>query len=168
MTKEDREALEKCHQRYLNNEYNPEALHLFAKNAQVDAHNEKMLEKICTNIRTFYEVNNNNIQVKPNENKQSKKNNKPLPNGVTGRLVDFVENNNKEISHIIIKCDSSKVGRLHRASCPHCHGKDTVCVIRESNTADRSDFDLQSKKGAKQFPLRLSWAMTIHKAQGIT
>ena len=45
MTKEDRDALQKCHQRYLNKEYRPEALHLFAKNAQVDAHNEANVRK---------------------------------------------------------------------------------------------------------------------------
>ncbi|CAF4783767.1 unnamed protein product, partial [Rotaria sp. Silwood2] len=91
-----------------------------------------------------------------------------LANGVTGHIVEFVESNNGNISHIIMKCDSPKVGRLHRVTCPNCHGKDTVCVTRESDTINRQDFDFSSKKGKKQFPLRLSWAMTIHKAQGIT
>ncbi|CAF5168177.1 unnamed protein product, partial [Rotaria magnacalcarata] len=60
------------------------------------------------------------------------------------------------------------VGRLHRISCPYCHGHDTICVTREIDTIDQQDNSFQSKKGIKQFPLRLSWAATIHKAPGIT
>ncbi|CAF3150203.1 unnamed protein product [Rotaria sp. Silwood2] len=188
MSKEDRDMLEKCYQRFLNKEYHPEALHLFARNAQVDIHNEQMIEKICTNIRIFFEVNNNDKEIKANDKRETRKGGKPLrlaqnarviitknicvndgiANGVTGRIVGFVENDNKGVSHIIIKCDLSKVGRLHRVTCPHCHEQNTICVIRESNTIDRLECDSQSKKGTKQFPLRLSWAMTIHKAQGIT
>ncbi|CAF2143860.1 unnamed protein product [Rotaria magnacalcarata] len=94
--------------------------------------------------------------------------NDELANGVTGRIVDYIENNNSQVSHIKIKCDSANVGRLHRISCPYCHGHDTICVTREIDTIDQQDNSFQSKKGIKQFPLRLSWAMTIHKAQGIT
>ncbi|CAF4655442.1 unnamed protein product, partial [Rotaria sp. Silwood2] len=72
-----------------------------------------------------------------------------LANGVTGHIVEFVENNDGNVSHIIIRCDSPKVGRLHQVTCPHCHGRDTVCVTREIDTLDRR-------------------AMTLHKAQGIT
>ena len=50
-----------------------------------------------------------------------------LANGVTGRIVDFIEDN-KKVSHILIKCDNPKAGRVHRATCKHCHGHDTICV----------------------------------------
>ncbi|CAF4500130.1 unnamed protein product, partial [Rotaria magnacalcarata] len=116
LTNEDRDMLEKCHQRYLTKEYHPEALHLFPKNVQVDAHNEQMIEKVCTNIRTFYETDNKNKEIKQNEFKSIKKTNKQLrlaknarvmiiknicandglANGVTGRIVDYVENNESQ------------------------------------------------------------------------
>ncbi|CAM4767382.1 unnamed protein product [Rotaria magnacalcarata] len=188
VNQQDHDMLEKCHQRYLSKDYHAEALHLFPKNIQVDEHNEQMIEKVCANIRIFHEVDSNNKEIKHNESKSNKKKckvlklaknakvmiiknicvNDGLANGVTGRIADYIENNNSQVSHIKIKCDSANVGRLHRISCPYCHGHDTICVTREIDTIDQQDNSFQSKKGIKQFPLRLSWAATIHKAPGIT
>ncbi|CAF5182915.1 unnamed protein product, partial [Rotaria magnacalcarata] len=69
--------------------------------------------------------------------------------GVTGRVVGYTENTNSQVTHIKIKCDSTKVGRLHRISCPNCQGQETICVIREIDTIDQQDTDFRSKRGAK-------------------
>jgi len=74
MIEEDRKKFEKCHQRYLNQEYRPEALHLFAKNAQVHEHNEQMIDKTCTDIRPFCEKDHNNKEIKAKKDKQIQKN----------------------------------------------------------------------------------------------
>ena len=186
MNKNDREILEQCHQRYLNHEYNPQALYLFAKNADVDAHNDQMLERLCDDIRSFDTMNSNGKSLVRSREKMGKSSHVPLrlaidarvmitknisvidgiANGVTGHIVRFIENG-QEVSCIVIKCNSSHTGQLHRSSCKHCRGHDTICVVRENDNDDGQDKSSRSST-RKQFPLRLSWAMTVHKAQGLT
>lgn len=150
MIKSDGETLERCHRRYSNHEYNPQALHLFAENADVDAHNEQMLERFCNGIRSFDPINNNGKSIPRSKKKMERGSQAPLrlainarvmitknisvidgiANGVTGHIVRFIENG-QEVSHILIKCNSSRTGQLHRLSCKHCRGHDTMCGERE-------------------------------------
>jgi hypothetical protein len=58
-----------------------------------------------------------------------------LANCVMGRIVGFIDNDNKEFSRILIKCDLPTVGRLHRVNCRHCHGQDTVYVVHAIDIA---------------------------------
>ena len=79
VTQLDREMLQKCHQRYVNQEYHREALHLFAKNVDVDNHNENMIDQICTDIRTFHEIDRKGQEIKAKKGRYGKMLHVPLP-----------------------------------------------------------------------------------------
>ncbi|CAF2067611.1 unnamed protein product [Rotaria magnacalcarata] len=87
MLKEDQDTLEKCHQRYLKNEHHPEALRLFSKNADVDAHNEEMIDLICTNIKTIYELDRKGQKIEPKTNRYGKQLYKPLRLAKNARIM---------------------------------------------------------------------------------
>lgn len=63
----------------------------------------------------------------------------------------------------MVKCDSNAVGKDHRRKCVNCCRHETICVTRESDGKEREDIPSESKLGNKQFPLRLSWTMAVHK-----
>lgn len=78
--------------------------------------------------------------------------NKKLINGMRGTVTDIVENNNN-IGAIFVKFDSQA---KNESSIPI-----TRTIISQETV-------LGHKMTVKQFPLRLAWAITAHKAQGQT
>lgn len=146
------------------NEAKSEALKLYTHNADVDATNAKKLEENTNPIKSFYaELKGQDkileglkqsvlagpaIQLKKNARVMFVKNNpeKGYFNGSTGTVAGFDEDE----GFPIVEMDN---------------GKTLVVKPEEWTIEDEEETILASYK---QIPLRLAWAITVHKSQGMT
>ena len=160
-----------------------DALHVFGKNKAVDAHNSDMLSKQCPQLQNIDAEDiitdvRKQTEYKRDKPKGGSSDNLPkkleigvgarvmllrnidvgdgLVNGAFGTVEDFGFSSNG-ITSIHVRFDSDKVGSQKKL--------ENGCVAIE-----RYEEKLTCVKNVtrRQFPLKLAWACTIHKVQGMT
>ena len=188
-SEKDKQLLNTCVRRYKSKIYQDDCLHLFAWNQFVDEHNEKMLLMKCKDIIDIPEKKLHSNQ-KSNAQKKRKTNmsfverslrlavgarviieenidrDDGLVKGAFGNVIQIVFdiNNEKHVKLIRIKFDNPDCGKRHRTICEICRNEKTVCISRFNNPRNED----VTKRNIEQFPLRLGWASTVHKVQGLT
>ena len=175
-----------------------DALFIFAKNKEVDEHNDKMLQEKCTDISVIVAVDvvRNKRTGKLEQRLASASNTKAdslpsrlriavgarvmitknidtehgITNGATGIITAILPTKEGKLlpEGVCIQFDNDKVGRgitEKRSNSTIPLGSVKIDPYEES-----MDPIEQERKGGirRQFPLRLSWACTIHKVQGLT
>ncbi|XP_071965922.1 uncharacterized protein [Antedon mediterranea] len=151
-----------------------DAVHIYPRNKQVDEWNKKMLHKICTDIVCIEAEDSvvnakkqSKICDKPRNSRQTSLLNylwialnarvmliknvdvkKGLTNGCMGHVYEIVKpNNNAKPVSIKVKFDNNEIG------------VQAIEMFKES---------MGNKYSRKQFPLKLAYACTVHKVQGLT
>ena len=175
-----------------------DALFIFATNKEVDQHNDKMLQEKCTDICEIVAVDvvRNKRTGKLEQRLASASNTKAdslpsrlkiavgarvmitknidtehgITNGATGIITAILPTKEGKLlpEGVCIQFDNDKVGRgitEKRSNSTIPLGSVKIDPYEES-----MDPIEQERKGGirRQFPLRLSWACTIHKVQGLT
>ncbi|XP_041863244.1 uncharacterized protein LOC121653673 isoform X1 [Melanotaenia boesemani] len=168
------------------------ALHIFATNSQVDEYNEEQLMSTCPDhivitAQDFgYNKKTGKLELKPDHHIRAKKTalqrelllgknarvmlsqnidvNDGLVNGVCGTVI-YIEEPEKNTFplKVYVKFDDDKVGIKTRKQTiyPSAELKGSVPIEPQEERAN--------KKGMRrQFPLKLAWACTVHKVQGLT
>ncbi|XP_073681626.1 uncharacterized protein [Garra rufa] len=166
------------------------ALHIFPTNRQVSEHNVKQLIKICPE---HFQIDAQDFIINTKTGKQELKSGHHskmyntcldetlligkgarvmlcknvdvmdgLVNGACGTVTDIVYSNNDKFPETVyVKFDDNQVGAERR--------KSSVSVVIGSTGIKPEEEKVNSKGGLRrQFPLKLAWACTVHKVQGIS
>lgn len=88
-----------------------------------------------------------------------------LVNGISGTVTDIVYQNDSKFPHVVfVKFDDDKVGAQRRKNSAH-----PPPLVLGSTVIEPEEERATGKGGMRrQFPLKLAWACTVHKTQGIT
>ncbi len=176
--------------------YPKDVVHLFARNEDVDNHNNTILKLLCPNYRTIKAADMQTYAgktwklVQPEEVEEPKAYQLPelhigegariilklnldvsdgLCNGATGRVVKIHDGKmpRGQPEVLFIQFDNEKVGKKLRMNTVYPEGIPTNTVPIKPHSGV-----LRGKKGKKtvryQFPITLAWATTIHISQGQT
>ncbi|XP_058494640.1 uncharacterized protein LOC131465769 [Solea solea] len=169
------------------------ALHIFPTNMQVNGHNTLQLRETCLD---YVEINakdyvnskkTGNLELKGRHHANTShtclaeklllgrdarvmliKNidvMDGLVNGVCGTVTDIIRSETSDFPlKIYVKFDDEHVGAQRRKESPN------VPIDLIGSTAIEPEEERATKNGGmrRQFPLKLAWAVTVHKVQGIT
>ncbi|XP_073681681.1 uncharacterized protein [Garra rufa] len=168
-------------------------IHIYATNHEVDVHNIHMLHKLCSDIVTVkaqdfernaktgrmeekdghhYRVHNSclekSLELAVDARIMLLKNinvSDGLVNGICGTIKEFFYDDNEIFpSKIYIEFDNEQVGKEARAKNPCLKpGLEKATPIEPEEDKVTSSGDVR-----RQFPIRLAWACTVHKVQGLT
>ena len=182
--------VERTHPKYPKN-----VMHVFAQNKYCDKWNEFMLKSLPgdTSICVAHDskkdnkmnLANINIPNKPSATGNLTKELKikvgarvmittnidvsdRLTNGVMGTIVNIVKDEEEvNVKVILVKFDNSDVGQCARSQSLYKKNRNAVPIV-----PFQASFQINSSSSCNasrlQFPLKLSWAVTIHKCQGLT
>ncbi|XP_062600308.1 uncharacterized protein LOC134261943 [Saccostrea cucullata] len=166
------------------------ALHIFSTNNEVDAHNEQMVETVCSpclysTAKDYTKSTSGTLLLRKLPYSSSSPENLPdiiklginarvmltrnidtedgLVNGAFG-TISAIEVRGNDIDAVYIQFDNENIGRKAIST--------TVSNVQGSEKAVRitpyEDVLVGRNALRKQLPLKLGWAATIHKVQGMT
>ncbi|XP_052403776.1 uncharacterized protein LOC127950661 [Carassius gibelio] len=168
-------------------------IHIYATNSEVDVHNIHMLHKLCSDTVTVkaqdFERNAKTGRMQTKDGHHFKVHNSCLEkslelatdarimlikninvsdglvNGIFGTIKEFCYDDNETFpSKIYIEFDNDQVGKEARAKHPCLKpGLEKATPIEPEEEKVTNDGGVR-----RQYPIRLAWACTVHKVQGLT
>ncbi|XP_026113641.1 LOW QUALITY PROTEIN: uncharacterized protein LOC113092282 [Carassius auratus] len=168
-------------------------IHIYATNSEVDVHNIHMLHKLCSDTVTVkaqdFERNAKTGRMEEKDGHHFRVHNSCLEkslelaidarimlikninvsdglvNGIFGTIKEFCYDDNETFpSKIYIEFDKEQVGKEARAKHPCLKpGLEKATPIEPEEEKVTNDGGVR-----RQYPIRLAWACTVHKVQGLT